>query len=189
MKKFVLSLLASLLVTGAAMAQPAGATLTHRSGNLALYVSHDSETGDEMNPYVSSVWLVDENAGTQKKLLTTNPKSTFAWWDMARAHDARPVPLNDIIVAERAMFCPYDSDIVLVEGCCDARNTFTVMINTATGQAWHLPSTSGLVGFAAEDGLVLVESYAYYAGGGRYSVIKAFTTQGKWVNAMDLKMP
>jgi hypothetical protein len=75
--------------------------------------------------------------------------------------------------------------IILVEGSSDHRNIDSFIISDTSEYAIGLPTSSGLVGIAQEESLLIMESYEYYKGGGRYSVIEAYDLKGDKIDSMS----
>jgi hypothetical protein len=77
---------------------------------------------------------------------------------------------------------------ILTEGCSDYRNVLSFIINSNSDKAICLPTNRGLIGVSEEDGLLIMQSYAYYEEGGRFNVIEAFDKKGKRIASMDARV-
>jgi hypothetical protein len=77
---------------------------------------------------------------------------------------------------------------IMTEGCSDYRNFESFIIDINSNEAICLPSNRGLVGISEEDGLLIMQSYAYYEEGGRFNVIEAFDEKGNRIASMDPKV-
>ena len=152
----------------------------------AVYIYHEGESGDELNPYVTSVWLADERWGNVRRVCITNPKAEGQWQRMAGSNDAVAVPLDMIAVAEQAYLFPGDVSKVIVEGCPDGRNMWTYIIDPYKGTAKQLPSSEGVVSVDWEKKEITAASYGYDEGG-RYSVKKVYSIDGQFLRRVGDK--
>ena len=148
----------------------------------AVYVNVEQEPGEYDLEGTYSVWLADERTGTAIKVLTTNPTAAGNWDKMSKEnHDAADVPTNLIATASKAYLAPGDVSKIIVEGCPDARNVWTYIIDTDANTAKQLPSTEGVQKLDWENKEIIVASYGYYPEGGRYSYSEAYSLDGKFL--------
>ena len=78
-----------------------------------------------------------------------------------------------------------------MEGCPDARNTWTYTIDTKKRTVKQFPSTEGVQSIDLEKGEVILASYGYYPAPdyGRYSVTNAYTIDGKFLRQASEPQP
>ena len=161
---------------------PESAVLQERLGSLLLYVNVEAAP-DEDNPEGTySVWVASEERVIVAKVLTTNPTAA-ASWDKMTGKDASgvEVPMNLIAAASSAKFASEDGCKIIVEGCPDSRNIWTYLIDLEKRTAIQLPSTEGVQDIDMEQGEIIAASYGYYDEGGRYTVNKAYSLDGKFI--------
>lgn len=154
----------------------------------AVYINVDRPSANEGEvEAICSVWLADERAGTVIKVCVTNPMAEVQWERMkGRDADGVEVPITQIAAADRAYLVPGDVSKVIVEGCPDARNIWTYIIDPYTQTAKQLPSTEGVVDLDWEKKEIIAASYGY-DDDGRYSVRKAYSVDGKFLRRVGEK--
>lgn len=191
MKKF---LFATFLILGCTVSfaqnsqLPNTAECKARQEPFAIFVNVEEAPQDVDYTDVWSVWLVNESAGTVRKICQTNPYAKARWADMRGENaNAVDVSINDIAAADKAMFAPGDVAKIIVEGCPDSRNIWTYIIDTTNLTAKQLPSTEGVV--AIENGEIIAASYGYYSEGGRYTYNCAYDDNGQFLRVASEKMP
>lgn len=161
---------------------PPTAKRTDAYFQYAVYVNEEPDVEGYEDVSVYSVWLADERTGTVRKICHTNPASPIRWEQMRGAQaDAVDVPLTEIASAEMAWIAPGDVSKVIVQGCPDARNEWTYIIDTKTLTAKQFPSTEGVISLDWEKHEVILASYGYYPEGGRYSFNRAYSIDGKYL--------
>ena len=92
-----------------------------------------------------------------------------------------------IAAADNVCFVPGHPQLLLVEGCPDARNIWTYIIDLETKTARQFPSTEGLLSFAASGDTLVLGAYRYHEEGGRYSVARTYTLDGRLVSEAKLE--
>ena len=148
----------------------------------AVYVNIEQEPSEYDLEGIYSVWWADERTGTAIKVLTTNPTADGNWDKMSKEnHDAVDVPMHLIATASQAYLAPGDVSKIIVEGCPDARNIWTYIIDTRTNTAKQLPSTEGVQELNWDNKEIIVASYGYYPEGGRYTYSEAYSLDGKFL--------
>ena len=148
----------------------------------AVYVNIEQEPSEYDLEGIYSVWWADERSGTAIKVLTTNPIADGNWDKMSKEnHDAVDVPMHLIATASQAYLAPGDVSKIIVEGCPDARNIWTYIIDTRTNTAKQLPSTEGVQELNWDNKEIIVASYGYYPEGGRYTYSEAYSLDGKFL--------
>ena len=163
---------------------PATAKEQDRTAQYVLYVNEDESPNEDGDPGVYSVWVADEKAGTQQKVLTTNPKAEPAWEKMSQKDaDGVAVSLQQVGAASSAQFASKDGRKIVVEGCPDSRNMWTYIIDLDKRTAIQLPSTEGVQDIDMSKGEIFAASYGYYPAPdyGRYTVTKAYSLDGKFL--------
>ncbi len=149
---------------------------------FAVYVNVDNEPDEDDLEGIYSVWWADERSGTAIKVLTTNPTAGGQWDSMNKENsDAVDVPMHLIATASKAYLAPGDVSKIIVEGCPDARNIWTYIIDTQTQTAKQLPSTEGVQHLDWDNKEIIAASYGYYPEGGRYTYSKAYSLDGKFL--------
>lgn len=163
---------------------PETAKKQDRQGKLVLYVNIEQAPTEDEPAGIYSVWMADEKAGKVCKILTTNP-TAGSLWDQMKEKDsnAAPTEMHLIATAEKAFFASKDGSKIIVEGCPDARNTWTYTIDTQKRTVKQFPCTEGVQSIDLEKGEVILASYGYYPAPdyGRYSVTNAYTIDGKFL--------
>ena len=79
-----------------------------------------------------------------------------------------------------ALFIPWDSDKIFVEGCPDDRNVWSYIIDINTKEAIQLPTNEGLIAIDPGKREIHMSNYLYHPEGGRYSVERVYTLDGKF---------
>ena len=177
-----------LLTATAAQAQqlPQTAVLKAHDVRTDIYTCVEREANEDDQAEVVSVWIHDLNTNKVSRLLTTNPDAPTLWEKMKNGHAVK-VTLDNIAAAANVSFIPYDTNKILVEGCPDARNVWSYIIDIKQRTACQLSSTSGLIGFSHEAGYIIMEGYHYdIDAGGRSPVIKVFNLDGQLIKQMPL---
>lgn len=150
----------------------------------ALFFNVEEETPDAK---IVSIWLSDERSGTVSKLCVTNPSAKPRWEELATKKEGVEVGVNEIAVAEQGWLFPGDCSKIIVQGCPDARNIWTYLIDTEAQTVMQLPGSEGVQGFDSQKEEIHIADYGYYPKGGRYSVVKAYSLEGKYLR--DLTEP
>ena len=160
---------------------PKTAQLQVQKGNYELYVNVEQEADEDDITGVYSVWLADRGKNVVRRILITNPMAAPVWEEMNEKKGGVEVPMDQIAAAERAMFASKDGKRIVVEGCPDARNIWTYIINLDTQTAMQLPGTEGVQDINLDKGEIILASYGYYEEGGRYTYQKAYSLDGKYL--------
>jgi len=92
------------------------------------------------------------------------------------------VPIEDIAAGEcdNCRLIPWDESKIFVEGCPDARNIWSYIYDIRHQNAIQLPSTEGLLSIDVDSHLFNMSLYRYHPEGGRYSVKRSYTIDGKF---------
>ena len=159
---------------------PSSAVVAAETANRIIYTNVEREATDAEPADVVSVWIKDKKSGKIRKILVTNPMADLRWEDMRNRH-AVEVTLDQVAAAEKALFLPWDDSKILVEGCPDARNIWTYVVDTDHKTAMQFPAKEGLTRFDESHHYLLMSDYRYHDEGGRYSVEETYTEDGAFV--------
>lgn len=188
MKKLLTTFLLLMMMSGlsAQNTLPATAQCVSDDGQRKLYLNLERKATEDDPANVMSVWLTEN--GRTTKLLTTNPSAEGAWSRMTGGN-AASVDIRQIATADKAIFIPYDQNLIYLEGCPDARNVYSYILNISTNTAIQLPSNAGVAGLVGEDETYIVmQSYRYdYENGGRYSVLQVYDLNGQFFKELSLQ--
>lgn len=134
-----------------------------------------------------SLWTFDKAKKSAKKILLSHPHAEGRWFSMEHSVT---IPLDSIPTISKVTILSWRGEPLklLAEGCSDYRNVESFIIDINSGQAICLPTNRGLIGISEEEGLLIMQSYAYYEEGGRYNIIEVFDQQGNRIISMDAKM-
>ena len=161
---------------------PKGAVQSDELEGKSVYIQTTGVDGD-----VQIVWLANSRTGKLTKVCQTNPQTAVQWERMNQPmSNGVSVKLSQIAKAEKAYIAPGDGSKVIVEGCPDARNVWTYVIDTKRHSAIQLPSTEGVADINHDTGLLTLGFYGY-DDEGRYSYQKVFTVDGKFVRQLPGK--
>ena len=134
-----------------------------------------------------SLWAYNKSKKSVKKLMMSHPHANGSWFTMEHAVK---IPLDSIPTISKVTVLSWKGESLklLVEGCSDYRNVQSFIIDAESDQAICLPTNRGLIGVSEEDGLLIMQSYAYYEDGGRYNKIQAFNLIGKRIASMEARV-
>lgn len=164
---------------------PEGAVKADETDGYAVYTKL-VQAGSEDNPvHIRSLWLYDQKTGGVDSLLTTNPFADLRWAEMTDG--PVEVALTQIAAADKVCFVPGHPQLLLVEGCPEARNIWTYIVDLGKKTARQFPSTEGLLRFSASGDTLILGAYRYHEEGGRYSVAKTYTLDGQFVKEEKLE--
>ena len=157
---------------------PDDAVLKDEDDNRELYVNLDG-VGSENGQY--SLWLRDKNTGYVSYLFATENTAEPRWEQMQDGNGIK-VPLNQIAAGNcfTALFIPWDSDKIFVEGCPDERNIWSYVIDLNTKEAIQLPTNEGMIAIDPGKREIHMSNYHYDPEGGRYSVERVYTIDGRF---------
>ena len=152
---------------------------------------NDEATGDSIEGVGAvkqvSLWTYNKSKKSVKMLMLSHPHANGSWFTMEHAVK---IPLDSIPTISKVTVLSWKGDSLklLVEGCSDYRNVQSFIIDAESDQAICLPTNRGLIGVSEEDGLLIMQSYAYYEDGGRYNKIQAFNLIGKRIASMEARV-
>lgn len=159
---------------------PETAVLAAENADHAIYFDQLAAPAEDELAGVVSVWYKDKRTGKVCQLFSTNANAEPVWGKMKNGCAA--VELSNIAAADKAVFIPGADHLVIIEGCPDARNIWTYIIDLKKRTAKQLHATEGLLGIDAEHRQIRLSDYRYHPEGGRYSVEKVFTYDGTFVS-------
>jgi sporulation protein YlmC with PRC-barrel domain len=152
---------------------------------------NDEATGDSIEGVGAvkqvSLWTYNKSKKSVKMLMMSHPHANGSWFTMEHAVK---IPLDSIPTISKVTVLSWKGESLklLVEGCSDYRNVQSFIIDAESDQAICLPTNRGLIGVSEEDGLLIMQSYAYYEDGGRYNKIQAFNLIGKRIASMEARV-
>lgn len=133
-----------------------------------------------------SLWSYNRNKKEGRRVLISHPQTNMAFLNMERSVS---IPLDSIPTITKVTILSWANEPLklIAEGSSDYRNVESFIINEDSDNAICLPTNRGLIGISEEDGLLIMQSYAYYEDGGRYNVIEAYDNRGNRISTMDAK--
>ena len=157
---------------------PEEAELKDEDDDRELYVNVDG-VGSENGQY--SVWLRDKNTGFVTCILVTENTAEPRWAQMQDGNGIK-VAIDQIATGDclNTLFIPWDADKIFVEGCPDGRNVWSYVIDMSTKEAIQLPTNEGLVAIVPEKQEIHMSNYQYAPEGGRYSMERVYTIDGRF---------
>ena len=157
---------------------PDDAELKAEDNDRELYVNVDG-VGSENGQW--SVWMRDKNTGLVTYLFATE-NTAEPRWDQMQDGNGIKVPFDQIAAGNcfTTVFIPWDSDKIFVEGCPDGRNVWSYIIDMNTKEAIQLPTNEGLIAIDPGKREIHMSNYQYNPEGGRYSVERVYTLDGRF---------
>ena len=157
---------------------PEEAELKDEDNGRELYVNVDG-VGSENGQW--SVWLRDKNTGIVTYLFATENTAEPRWSEMQDGNGIK-VPIDQIAAGNcsNSLFIPWDADKIFVEGCPDDRNVWSYIIDINAKEAIQLPTNEGLIAIDPGKREIHMSHYLYHPDGGRYSVERVYTLDGKF---------
>ena len=169
---------------------PTTAQIVAENEEYVIFLN-DEDSGDSIEGLGSvkqvSLWTFDKDKKSAKKILLSHPNADGSRSSMEHSVI---IPLDSIPTISKVTILSWKDESLelLAEGCSDYRNVQSFIINIDSDEAICLPTNRGLIGISEEEGLLIMQSYAYYEEGGRYNVIEAFDERGNRIASMDAKM-
>lgn len=157
---------------------PQDAELKDENDDMEVYVTIDG-VGSENGQW--SVWLRKKNTSIVQHLFFTNNTAAPRWSEMQDGNGIR-VSIDEIAAGDcyNCEFIPWDPDKIFVEGCPDGRNVWSYIVDFKTKEAIQLPSNEGLIAIDPESKTIHMSNYYYHPEGGRYSMERVYTIDGKF---------
>ena len=143
---------------------PDTAELLDEDDKVAIYLNVDSVWRHGIN--ITSIWMLEKQTSRARVIFRDSVYNMFR---------ARIVPHTD-------------PRKVIVEGTPEYHNIWSFIVDSDTGEVTSLPNTGGLVGFADDEGVIIMQSYQYYQTGGRYSKIDAYDQYGNKIASMKTNL-
>ena len=159
---------------------PNTAVQKDENAEVILYTNLDIAASEDTNSQ-TSVWLKYKKSGKVRFLFNTN-NDTKPRWEEMKDGNGITVLIEDIAAGEcgNCRLIPWDKDKIFVEGCPDSRNIWSYIYDIRNKNAIQLPSTEGLLDIDANCHLLNMSLYRYHPEGGRYSVKRSYTIDGKY---------
>ena len=134
-----------------------------------------------------SLWTFDKDKKSAKKILLSHPNADGSRFSMEHSVT---IPQDSIPTISKVTILSWRGEPLklLVEGCSDYRNVESFIIDINSDHAICLPTNRGLIGISEEECLLIMQSYAYYEGGGRHNIIEAYDQQGNRIASMEVKV-
>ena len=134
-----------------------------------------------------SLYSYDKESGESRLLLTTNPQ---ACGDGSAHEESYSIPLSNIKTIQKATILSWKDEplTILIEYCTDFRNVESIIFKEGENEAIHLPTNRGMLGVTEEESILIMQSYEYYLGGGRYNVIEAYDMEGNRLSSMSPRL-
>ena len=157
---------------------PEEAELKDEDNDRELYVNVDG-VGSENGQW--SVWMRDKITDIVTYLFATENTAAPRWSEMQDGNGIK-VSIDEIAAGNcyTALFIPWDSDKIFVEGCPDDRNVWSYIIDINTKEAIQLPTNEGLIAIDPGKQEIHMSHYLYDLEGGRYSVERVYTIDGRF---------
>ena len=166
---------------------PAKARFADENDYYEVYINEEVPAKDWMDVAIVSIWLYNKSTKQSSKLLTSVKPESFGWYQ-ADDTEGYEYPIDSITAIHK--ITPVDSTTLIVEGCPDLRNFFSYVIDIPERKATYIPCNSGIIGFTAEEGWIIGQSYRYTTDpdiAGRYSYIQIFDWDGNQIADLDLE--
>ncbi|MBR5175774.1 MAG: hypothetical protein IKW89_07560 [Bacteroidales bacterium] len=164
---------------------PEEAVLRAESENYWLYTSVAEPASDD-DPEITVLWVRSKEDDVVTQICVTSPDSEPKWASMT---DGNAIPVKvgsgDIAVVENVQAVPWDPDKFYLDGCPDARNIWSYIIDVSDPdnvRAIQFPSTEGFISFDSAKRRIHLGAYRYHDEGGRYSVEQVYTIDGKFIS-------
>lgn len=160
---------------------PKTAVVVAEDDNVSVYLNRE----DKSEIPQKSLWIRYKETNKEKRLFVTHPHAKADWQQFSQSGKIHVDSILSIGCVTIVSSYKDEPVIILVEGSSDHRNIDSFIISDTSEYAIGLPANSGLVGISQEEGLLIMESYDYYKGGGRYSRIEAFDLNGNKIDSMS----
>ena len=118
---------------------PDGAVKADEINGLFVFTKLVQKSSEDDPADIRSLWLYERKTGRVDSLLTTNPFAEQRWAEMSDG--PVEVALTQIAAADKVCFVPGHPQLLLVEGCPDARNVWTYIVDLEKKAARQFPST------------------------------------------------
>ncbi|MBR5661741.1 MAG: hypothetical protein IKW99_09345 [Bacteroidales bacterium] len=162
---------------------PEEAVLRAESDNYWLYTSVADPASDDY-PEITVLWVMSKEDDVVTQICVTSPDSEPKWASMTDGN-AISVGRGDIAVVENVQAVPWDPDKFYLDGCPDARNIWSYIIDVSDPddvKAIQFPSNEGFLSFDVAGKRIHLGAYRYHPEGGRYSVDQVYNIDGKFIS-------
>ena len=165
---------------------PYDAVLRAESDHYRFYTSVARPASEE-DPEVLSLWIKDKGEAEETRWICTTFASSEPKWSLMKDGNAIAVSIDsgDIACAENILPVPWNADLFYVDGCPDARNIWSYILDFSDPddiKAIQFPSTEGFISFDSEKRQIHLGAYRYHEEGGRYSVEQVYSIDGKFIS-------
>ena len=165
---------------------PESAVLRAESDKYWFYTSVARPASEE-DPEVLTLWIKDKGDDQEVHWICTTFSASEPKWSLMTEGNASPVRIDagDIACAENIIPVPWDPDKFYIDGCPDARNVWSYILDfndLEDIKAIQFPSTEGFISFDVPGKRIHLGAYRYHEEGGRYSVEQVYTIDGKFVS-------
>ena len=165
---------------------PYDATLRAESSHYRFYTSVARPASEE-DPEVLALWIKDRGEAEETRWICTTFASSEPKWSLMKDGNAIAVSIDsgDIACAENILPVPWNADLFYVDGCPDARNIWSYILDFSDPddiKAIQFPSTEGFISFDSEKRQIHLGAYRYHEEGGRYSVEQVYSIDGKFIS-------
>lgn len=167
---------------------PFTAELVAEDAHYAVFTNveaYDTVTIGDWPPLEQvSLWAYDKQRKEAEMMLLTHLDTDGSRYNKTESFS---MPADTIPTIQRVVIISYPDENLklLVEGCRDYRNVKSFVVELGEKEAIYLPTNRGFIGLSEENQLLIMQSYDYYPGGGRYNRIEAFDCDGKRICSMD----
>lgn len=157
---------------------PEDAELKDENDLMEIYV-HIDGVGSENGQW--SVWLRNKHENAVQYLFATDNTAEPRWSKMQDGNGIR-VSIDEIAAGDcyNSRLIPWNPDKIFIEGCPDGHNVWSYIIDIKTKEAIQLPTNEGLIAIVPEEQTFHMSNYGYYPEGGRYSVVRVYSIDGKF---------
>ena len=168
---------------------PSSAYTVTENDSVIVFLNNEAiEDALEGMPSIKqvSLWSYNRNKKEGRRVLISHPQTNMAFLNMERSVS---IPLDSIPTITKVTILSWVNEPLklIAEGSSDYRNVESFIINEDSDNAICLPTNRGFIGISEEDGLLIMQSYAYYEDGGRYNVIEAYDDRGDRISSMNAK--
>ena len=162
---------------------PAGENWYHKyifTGMAHIYDHSSAEAYEDMDEAEEEVRLPDDAEFKDED----EGRELYVNLDGVGSENGNGIKTSiDLIAAGNCfttLFIPWDADKIFVEGCPDNRNVWSYIIDMNTREVIQLPTNEGLVALDPGKREIHMSHYLYDMEGGRYSVERVYTIDGRF---------
>lgn len=166
---------------------PDNAIFADENSSYKVYLSQEEPPKDDFDLGTVSLWILNKADGKASKFMTTR-RPTESYWYLPDGRKGLKMTADNITAVDNVI--AVGDSTLIVSGVPDFRNIYSYIVDIPSHEAVMLPCNSGIVGFTAEEGLIIGLSYRYFPDpdiGGRYTYLQIFDWDGNQVAGLDLK--